>query len=262
MTAGDRSLRPTGRRAKLTKHVAPGVHRLEQGAVNVYLIEQAGAITLVDAGLPALWAPLELALHALGRSRADVRALVLTHAHFDHIGIARRLRDEWRLPIWGHPIEQPIATRPYSYAHEDPRLLYPLQHPRGLPILARMVASGALAVPGVDDLLPLTAGETLDVPGRPTVVFTPGHTYGHCALHLPESDALLTGDALVTLDPYNARTGPRIVAGAATADTAQALDSLDAVAATGARVLLPGHGEPWKQGAEAAVRHARSAIVD
>ena len=32
-------------------------------------------------------------------------------------------------------------------------------------------------------------------PGRPRVVFTPGHTYGHCALHLPDRDVLLTGDA-------------------------------------------------------------------
>lgn len=49
--------------------------------------------------------------------------------------------------------------------------------------------------------------------GRPTVIATPGHTYGHVALHLPDRDAVISGDALVTLAPYTALTGPRVVAG-------------------------------------------------
>jgi glyoxylase-like metal-dependent hydrolase (beta-lactamase superfamily II) len=50
---------------------------------------------------------------------------------------------------------------------------------------------------------------TLPVPGSPRVVFTPGHTLGHCALHFPERDAVIAGDAVVTLDPYTARrAGP------------------------------------------------------
>jgi glyoxylase-like metal-dependent hydrolase (beta-lactamase superfamily II) len=91
------------------------------------------------------------------------------------------------------------------------------------------------------------------------VVFTPGHTYGQCALHLPDRDVLLTGDALVTLDPYTGRRGPQIIAGAATADSAQALVSLDRLVAydSGATTLLPGHGDPWTGGVAAAVEQAR-----
>ena len=91
------------------------------------------------------------------------------------------------------------------------------------------------------------------------VVFTPGHTDGHCALHLPAADAIITADALVTLDPYTARRGPRLVARAATADVAANLDSLEAIQATGAQVVLPGHGEPFRSGVAAAVRMARAA---
>ena len=94
------------------------------------------------------------------------------------------------------------------------------------------------------------------------MVASAGHTLGHCALHLPERDVLIAGDAIVTLDPYTAKTGPRIVARAATADSARALDALDALAATGARTVLVGHGEPWRDGAEAAVERARAAGVD
>ena len=97
------------------------------------------------------------------------------------------------------------------------------------------------------------------MPGAPVVVHTPGHTLGHCALHLPDRDALIAGDALVMLDPYTARRGPRVVARAATADSERALASLDALAATGATTVLTGHGPPWTGGAEAAVAAARSA---
>jgi hypothetical protein len=61
----------------------------------------------------------------------------------------------------------------------------------------------------------------------------------------------------VTLDPYTARRGPRLVARAATADTERNLRSLDALVGTGARTVLVGHGEPWTQGIEAAVAQAR-----
>jgi glyoxylase-like metal-dependent hydrolase (beta-lactamase superfamily II) len=101
----------------------------------------------------------------------------------------------------------------------------------------------------------------LAVPGRPRVVFTPGHTLGHCALHLPDRDALIVGDACVTFNPYTGEPGPSIVASCANADSQRALRSLDAIAATGARTLLSGHGDPWRDGAESAVEHARRAGI-
>jgi glyoxylase-like metal-dependent hydrolase (beta-lactamase superfamily II) len=121
-----------------------------------------------------------------------------------------------------------------------------------------MARAGALRVHGVQDTSRLDPGATLDVPGRPVVVLSPGHTFGHCALHLPDRGVLFSGDALVTLDPYTAKVGPRIVAGAATADAGMALRSLDALAATEARTVLPGHGEPWTQGIRSAVDIARA----
>jgi hypothetical protein len=49
----------------------------------------------------------------------------------------------------------------------------------------------------------------------------------------------------VTLDPHTRRTGPRLVARAATVDSERNLATLDALAATGALTVLTGHGEPW-----------------
>ena len=240
-----------------TTEVADRVYRLSHAFVSCYLVEDQGRLLLVDAGLPAFWPLLAGALREHGRRPADVEALVLTHAHFDHTGVAARAQRELGVPVWAHADDFFIAEHPYRYAHENPRALYPVRHPRALRILASMTRAGALRVPGVRDLRPLPRDGELELPGSPVVVGTPGHTAGHCALHLPGRDAVLSGDALVTLDPYTGAREPQIVAGAATADSRQALASLGALEATGARTVLPGHGEPWTDGVVSAVAEAR-----
>lgn len=243
--------------ARLTR-VADGVHQLTHGGVNCYLLEEDGRVTIVDAALPRTWGPVRRALEVLGHRLEDVDALVLTHAHFDHVGFARRLRAETDVPVHAHRLEHHLAAHPYDYAHERSRLPYPILHPAALPTLAAMARAGALQVRGIDGLLDLRPGEQLDVPGHPTVLFVPGHTFGHCALHLPDRGAVLTGDALVTLDPYTGRRGPRIVAGAATADSARNLRSLDVLESTAAQTVLPGHGDHWTRGVRSAVEIARA----
>jgi glyoxylase-like metal-dependent hydrolase (beta-lactamase superfamily II) len=243
--------------SRFSRNVVPGVHRLQHAYVNCYLLEDDSGLTLVDTAFPATWPLLLKAIASLGRFPADVRAVVLTHAHFDHLGVALRARQEWGVPVLAHQDESYIAAHPYRYAHERSRLLHTVRHPASIPVLTAMASAGALRVPGIRDLVTLHPGDTLNLPGRPRVVFTPGHTAGHCALHLPDRDALISGDALVTLDPYTDGTGPQIVSGAATADSDRALESLDVIADTGARVVLPGHGQPYYGGVREAVRLAR-----
>lgn len=244
--------------AVLERDAAEGVHRLAHAAVNIYLIEDDSGITVIDTGLPATFRHLETALESLGRTAGDVRAVVLTHAHFDHVGSARRARSRWQVPVFVHAADQYLAAHPARYAHERSRLIYPLRYPRSIPSLLKMAAAGALFVRGISDTTCYGPDAVLDIPGRPQVVFSPGHTLGHCALHLADRYTLISGDALVTLDPYTGATGPQIVSGAATADSTEALASLTALADTGARTVLPGHGEPWRHGiasaAEAALR--------
>jgi glyoxylase-like metal-dependent hydrolase (beta-lactamase superfamily II) len=238
------------------RDVADGIHRIADGPVNWYLVEDEDGITIVDAGLPASWNSLGWALAEIGRPRADLRALVLTHAHFDHVGFAERARRELGLPVYLHPDDRALSRHPLRYDHERHPLLY-LWKPGPATMFGAMVARGALWVQEVAEVVDLSPNGGLDVPGRPQVLHTPGHTHGHVALHFPDRDTVIAGDALVTLDPYTAETGPRIVAGAATADSERALASLDAIAASGARVVLPGHGDPWTQGAAAAATEAR-----
>ena len=242
----------------LHANVAPGIHRIEDAYTNWYLVEDDGRLTIVDAGVPASWNSLNFALDQLGRRREDIAAVVLTHAHFDHVGFAERARRELEVPVYVHENDVPLTRHPWRYDFERPRSLYFATQIQAMPIVAELVRTRAFWPRPIREVVRYTDG-TLPVPGSPQVVPTPGHTIGHCALHLPDRDAVIAGDAIVMLDPYTAKTGPRLVARAATADVERNLRSLDALAATGATTVLTGHGEPWTGGVAAAVEQARQA---
>ena len=242
----------------LEKDVADGIHRVEDAYTNWYLVEDQGGLTVVDAGVPTSWDSLHEALGALGRSPGEIRAIVLTHAHFDHIGFAERARSELGIPVWVHENDVPLTRHPRQYAHERLRMRYFLTQVDAFPMVAALLRSRAFWPSPIREVQRYHDG-TLPVPGSPRVVFTPGHTLGHCALHFPERNAVIAGDAVVTLDPYTAETGPKIVAGAATADSVRNLETLEALAQTEAATVLTGHGPVWREGAARAVERARAA---
>src|SRR5215213_9970376 len=194
----------------LDRDVVGGVHRIGEYFVNWYLIEEGGRLTVVDAGLPASWRSLLEALQRIGRTPGDIEALVLTHAHFDHMGFAERARAELGVPVYVHENDVPLTRHPLQYAHERARSWYFATQVRALPIVASLVRNRAFWPDPVDAVERYTNG-SLPVPGAPRVVCTPGHTMGHCALHLPDRDVVIAGDAVVMLDPYTAEKGPKIV---------------------------------------------------
>ena len=241
----------------LERDAAEGIHRVEDAYTNWFLVEEGGRLTIVDTGLPRSWRSLQSALREIGRRPGDVDAVVLTHAHFDHMGFAARARRELQVPLHAHELEVPVVRHPWRYEHERSRLPYFVRHPKFAWIFTVMGANGALWVRGTDEVQTYGSTGTLDVPGRPEIVFTPGHTHGHCALHFRDRGAVIAGDAIVMLDPYTARRGPQIVSGAATADSSRAIASLIPLEATGARTVLTGHGEVWREGVAEAVEIAR-----
>jgi glyoxylase-like metal-dependent hydrolase (beta-lactamase superfamily II) len=230
--------------------VADGVHRFGTRMVNWYLIERDGRITLVDAGMRGYWPQLERALQALGRKLDQVEAVVLTHAHADHLGFAHQVRDRSDARLLVHELDAEPGTRRFP-----PFRLY--LRPTAWPLLVHGLRNGLLATPDAAEVGTFGDGDVLDVPGRPRVRHLPGHTRGNCALHLPDAGVVFSGDALVTFDPYRRRRGPRLLVKGVNEDPDQARASLDRLAELNAQVLLPGHGEPWRDGVAAAVAEAR-----
>ena len=251
----------TGAEPEGVTEVAPGVLRIHRATVNCYLLVTPDGLTLVDAGLPGMWRTLQTALASIGARPGDISAIALTHGHFDHVGLCRRLRREHAVPAHVHPDDSRLVRHPYRYEHARPRWAYPVRYPRILPVAARLTAAGALSVKGSDAIDDIRPGQALDIPGRPVPVFSPGHTDGHCGFLLPERGILFSGDAIVTLDPYTGRTGPRMVARAATADVARNARSLHALAETDADLVLTGHGAPFAGGIRRAAAEARRAGI-
>ncbi|MFS0910483.1 MBL fold metallo-hydrolase [Microbacterium sp. 179-I 3D2 NHS] len=235
---------------------APGFFRLAVADANCYLVKSDDGLTLFDAGLPRTRGVLRSALARLGAAETDIDAVVLTHGHFDHVGIARHVHG-LGARVLVHPRDARLARHPYRYRPASPRLPYVLSHPGGIPVIGRMALAGALAVRGVDAVGAIVHGHPVDAPGAPIALWTPGHTDGHCAYLFEDRGVLITGDALVTLDPYTGEEGPQIVASAATADNAESMRSLDVLEQTSVPLLLPGHGTPWRDGSRSAATKAR-----
>lgn len=120
--------------------------------------------------------------------------------------------------------------------------------------LIGLLKVGVTNAPRVESVVTFEDGDALDLPGNPTVVYSPGHTIGHASFYLPHGKTLLTGDALVTRDLLNNRdAAPQLMPDVFHTDPAQARASLDVLSAFDTELVLPGHGSPYHgQVAEAA----------
>jgi glyoxylase-like metal-dependent hydrolase (beta-lactamase superfamily II) len=233
--------------------VAPRIHRVGAEIVSSYLVEDGGEVVLVDASAPANWSTQPDALAAIGRSLDDVRAVLLTHGHDDHIGFAEQAR---RAGIAAHVHEADSAL----VRGEEKNRISVAGPYRPVPLirfLVYYVRHGLLRVPRIQEVMTFGDGATLDVPGAPQVTHVPGHTLGSAALHFPVHDALFSGDAINTLAVTSGRTGPRL--SPFNRDRVQALDSINRLKDVAATHVLPGHGAPWSQGVQAALAAVRAA---
>jgi glyoxylase-like metal-dependent hydrolase (beta-lactamase superfamily II) len=236
--------------------VAPGVHRLGSWRVNWYFVEDEGRVTVVDAGVPGYWDQLEPALTSIGRGLTDVAGVVLTHAHSDHTGVAGRLHERG-VPVFLHSEDHELLRTGKESWKREGSMLPHLRRPGIWPFFIHMVRNGALSPPKIGDPTPIADGDELDLPGRPRVVHAPGHTPGHCAIYFKQKRTLFVGDLLCTWHPILGRRGPQLMPAAFNVSSRQCLGSLGRIEDLDAGVLLPGHGEPWTQGAAGAVAEAR-----
>jgi glyoxylase-like metal-dependent hydrolase (beta-lactamase superfamily II) len=234
--------------------LAEEVVRLGSPLVNWYLVADDSGVTVVDSGCQGFLPQLEPGLKLLGRSLGDVRAFLLTHGDGDHVGIAAKMQSEGdETPIYLNPADAYLAQKRRKKT-EDP-LLPMLAKPGTWRLFGHFARLGALSQPKIKRTVDLAGGETLDVPGRPRVISTPGHTEGHVVFHFPDHGALFAGDTICTWHPISGERGARLMA--FNVSNSQALESLSHYEQLDADLVLVGHGEPWTEGPAAAVERAR-----
>ncbi|CAJ1493455.1 MBL fold metallo-hydrolase [[Mycobacterium] kokjensenii] len=229
-------------------------------AVNWLLVTDDTGVMLIDAGYPGDRADVLASLGALGFQAADVRAVLLTHAHVDHFGAAIWLAKAHRTPIYCHADEVGHAKREYLEQASPLALAPRLWRPSWALWGVHVLRSGGLNREGIPSVQALTGEIAAGLPGRPVAIPTPGHTRGHCSYLV--DGVLASGDALITGHPVLAHTGPQLLPAVFSHSQADSIRSLRALALLETEILAPGHGEVWRgpirEAAEAAARRARA----
>src|SRR5688572_18227886 len=101
--------------------VAPGVWGIRDIFVNMYLVHipSNNGWVLVDAGLRSSASKIRKLSEHLFWPDVSPKAIILTHAHFDHVGSLRQLAEEWDVPVYAHHLEEPFLTGTSSYPPPD-----------------------------------------------------------------------------------------------------------------------------------------------
>ena len=209
----------------------PAIHLIDGVSSNVYLIDEPTGLTVIDTGMPKSAPAIMQFIRRMRRSPMDVRRIILTHQHFDHVGGAAALADETGAEVLAHRLDAPAIDG--SSARELPSGF--------VGFLFRQVLIPRLQPARVAGYL--ADGQTLPILeqfGGLRVVETPGHTSGHLSLYVPGYKLLFAGDAY-RHEKDTLRPSPRLF----NTDTAQAQKSLRLLAENyELNASLPGHGTP------------------
>jgi glyoxylase-like metal-dependent hydrolase (beta-lactamase superfamily II) len=112
---------------------------------------------------------------AIKETGADVKAILLTHTHFDHVGAVKPMVDELGVEVWVPELERHILADINNFIRfpgVGPFESYEAEHT-------------------------IAGGEKLEIAGfEIDVIFTPGHSPGHVSFSIPEHQALFSGDVL------------------------------------------------------------------
>ena len=191
------------------EHVRPGIWSIPVPIPNnplryvlVYALELDSGVALVDAGWPTddAWDALDAGLIEAGGSMGDVQAVVVTHLHPDHYGLAGRVREASGAWVGLHPADAKLLDSRYHDTDGLIERMRELLEMSGVPQdklpdlnMASMEIKSTLNVALPDRLI--EDHQMLDLPGWDfRAVWTPGHSPGHICLHSDRHSVLLSGD--------------------------------------------------------------------
>jgi glyoxylase-like metal-dependent hydrolase (beta-lactamase superfamily II) len=234
--------------------VAPGVYRLGTQWVNFYLVVDGDEALMVDSGYPGYAGQLEAVAETVGVGLRGIRGALVTHHHIDHAGTAEVARSRGGAEVFVGVGDAPIV-RGERASHPPHGFWHQAWRPSMLRYLLHTARVGGASYRPVDAVTLLEREGRLDLPGRPQVIPTPGHTAGHYSVWLEERGALFAGDAMVNFDYASGARG--LMLHRFNEDRGRALMALERLDHLEAEVILFGHGDPWSGGVRRAVETVR-----
>jgi glyoxylase-like metal-dependent hydrolase (beta-lactamase superfamily II) len=220
------------------------------GPVNVYLIAE-DPLTIIDTGPKTKEAvdALRSGLRAAGFRVSDIRRIVLTHAHEDHCGLAKSLRDEAK--------NAEVMVHEWETGHRHSRLEYEehrnLLERAGVPdaeiARLRRMYEGVRQYAdsfGDNEHSPLWDDSDLAFEsGTLRIVHTPGHTPGSCSFIREADRTVIAGDCVLKRITPNPVLSPDPVDPSKRFPSlAEYLVSLARLRSFAPTLVYGGHGEP------------------
>lgn len=190
------------------------IHTYPLGPIqtNCYIIQQENVALIIDPGEEAC-----IIKQAIEQLKVEPIAILLTHAHFDHIGAVDHIRDAYRIPVYIHKAEAEWLTNPQL--NGSGKYL-------GLPNVQLRPADVIIQEEGSLQLGNFTI----------EIRHTPGHSPGSITFVFDNGDFAIVGDTL-----FKQSIGRTDLPGG---NTATLLSSIHEKLLTlpGDCILFPGHG--------------------
>jgi glyoxylase-like metal-dependent hydrolase (beta-lactamase superfamily II) len=223
------------------KEVMPGIYTFTGLIVGrVYAIEDPDGLTIIDAGLQVAPARIEAQLRRAGREAGEVKRILVTHAHPDHVGGLPTLKKLTGAEVICSELERPVVEGKVAIA-----MLSPYKEMQE----ARRFKPSPTLLKGTPVDRTVGEGDVLhEVLGGLQVLITPGHALGHITFWQPERRIAFCGDVMMRLAGLTLPFAPF------TPDMDENRRSIRRVADLEPQALLFGHGKPLLENTARRVR--------
>jgi glyoxylase-like metal-dependent hydrolase (beta-lactamase superfamily II) len=173
-----------------TKQILPNFYVIPLGVVNTFLFDDHGELTLIDTGYPNSADKIAAAIRALGKRVEDVRHILLTHCHPDHVGSLADLKRMSGAKAYAHAMDARVVRgqEPMRTPIPSPGLMSKIMFNIFIKITSPVI-------PHTEVEHEVADGEELPIAGGLCALFTPGHSLGHLAYLWPQhGGVLIAGD--------------------------------------------------------------------
>lgn len=227
------------------RQILPNVHFVTGLPVGrVYVLEDADGLTIIDASVSGTAGAILSQIKKMGHAPRDVKRILITHAHPDHVGALPDLKAQTGAQVLAGALEQAVIEGKQAVPRADPAKL------KGW---FKFTPPNTVFKPVTVDHA-LQDGDTIDALGGLQAVFTPGHAPGHMAFWQPHLRLLFCGDVLFNAPKLG--LPPDFL----TVDRAQNIRSVGTLAKRAPTVVCFGHGEPLTQNAAATLQNFAQSV--
>lgn len=216
-------------------NIAYNITPIPMGKSNAYLVSAPDLVILIDTGCSKNLKPLEQVLRQKELQITDIDYIVVTHAHYDHVGHLAEIKEKSGAKVLAHRDTVDFLKKGHTPFPEGTMLLFKIISNAG----NRFFSVGGKFTPVEPDILIEGDYDLLKSELTIRIIHTPGHTSGSVCLIINDESAIV-GDALFNVLPET-------VYPPFANDENELIKSWEKLLATGCSVFYPGHGKPFSR---------------